>query len=66
MELPLIGIGTYTVKPQEEINNMLGCAIRGGYTMIDTAEIYRNQKYIGTFLKNNPDIKRETIWNIKK
>ena len=66
MELPLIGIGTYTVKPQEEINNMLGCAIRGGYTMIDTAEIYRNQKYIGTFLKNNPDIKRENIWITSK
>jgi diketogulonate reductase-like aldo/keto reductase len=66
MELPLIGIGTYTVKPQEEINNMLGCAIRCGYTMIDTAEIYRNQKYIGTFLKNNPDIKREKIWITSK
>lgn len=66
MELPLIGIGTYTVKPQEEINNMLGWAIRGGYTMIDTAEIYRNQKYIGTFLKNNLDIKRENIWITSK
>ena len=62
MELPLIGIGTYTVKPQEEINNMLGYAIREGYTMIDTAEIYRNQKYIGHFLNNNSDIKRENIW----
>jgi diketogulonate reductase-like aldo/keto reductase len=58
MELPLIGIGTYTVKPQEEIDNMLGYAIRGGYTMIDTAEIYRNQKYIGNFLKNNIEIKK--------
>jgi diketogulonate reductase-like aldo/keto reductase len=66
MELPLIGIGTYTVKPQEEINNMLYHAIRDGYKMIDTAEIYRNQKYIGTFLKNNPDIKRETIWITSK
>jgi len=66
MELPLIGIGTYTVKPQEEINNMLGYAIRNGYTMIDTAEIYRNQKYIGHFLKNNQDVKRENIWITSK
>ena len=66
MDFPLIGIGTYKVKPQENIDIMLNHAFQTGYTMIDTAEIYRNQKYIGTFLKNHLEINRNNIWITSK
>ena len=66
MNFPLIGIGSYKVKPQDKIDTMLSYAFRTGYTMIDTAEIYRNQKYIGNFLKNHPEIDRSKIWITSK
>lgn len=66
MEFPMIGIGSYKVKPQDQIDTMLSYAFRTGYTMIDTAEIYRNQKYIGNFLKNHPEIDRTKLWITSK
>lgn len=59
MEFPIIGIGTYKIKTQDDINFVLQRAFDCGYQMIDTAEIYRNQKYIGNFIK---DKDRSKIW----
>ena len=66
MEFPHIGIGTYTVKPQEEMDLVLTTALNSGYKMIDTAEVYRNQKYIGAFFKNNSNFDRTKIWITSK
>jgi len=66
MEFPHIGIGTYTIKPQEEMDLVLTTALNSGYKMIDTAEVYRNQKYIGVFFKNNPNFDRNKIWITSK
>jgi diketogulonate reductase-like aldo/keto reductase len=66
MEFPHIGFGTYKLRTQEAIDNALTEAFKNNYKMIDTAEIYRNQKFIGTFLKNNPEIKRDSIWITSK
>ena len=62
MEFSSIGIGTYKVKPQEQMDNLLNSAIRCGYKMIDTAEIYRNQRFIGEFFKKNPQYDRTKFW----
>jgi diketogulonate reductase-like aldo/keto reductase len=59
MDLPIIGIGTYKIRNQDEINFVLQKALYNGYEMIDTAEIYRNHKYIGNFLQ---DKDRSKIW----
>ena len=66
MEFPHIGIGTYTIKPQEEMDSVLTTALNSGYKMIDTAEVYRNQKYIGAFFKNNSNFDRTKIWITSK
>jgi len=66
MDFPHIGIGTYQAKPQEEIDLMLTSALNFGYKMIDTAEVYRNQKYIGNFFKNNQNFDRTKIWITSK
>lgn len=61
MDFPQIGFGTYKIKEQEEIDFVLKTAIEKNYFLIDTAEVYKNQKQIGNFLKNNI-INRENIW----
>jgi diketogulonate reductase-like aldo/keto reductase len=66
MEFPHIGFGTYKLRTQEAINNALTEAFKNNYKMIDTAEIYRNQKFIGVFLENHHEIKRDSIWITSK
>ena len=62
MEFSSIGIGTYKVKPQEQMDKLLNSALRCGYKMIDTAEIYRNQKFIGEFFRKYPEFDRTKLW----
>jgi len=66
MDFPHIGIGTYQAKPQEEMDLLLNTALSCGYKMIDTAEVYRNQKYIGNFFRNNKVFNREDVWITSK
>jgi len=65
MEYPKIGFGTYKLRTQEAINNALKNALDYSYTMFDCAEIYKNQKLIGNYLKEN-NINRESIWITSK
>jgi diketogulonate reductase-like aldo/keto reductase len=68
-ELPSIGFGTYKLKSQEEFNTSLDAVFKyknNRQVMIDTAELYRNQSYIGTYLQNNPQIKRDEYWITSK
>lgn len=66
MEYPEIGLGTYTIRTQESINNALIYAFSNNYKMIDCAEIYKNQHLIGNYLKAHPETKRENIWITSK
>lgn len=63
--IPAIGLGTYQIKAESEINKVLSCAIDAGYRHIDSAQIYRNEKPISDFLKTNK-IKREEIFITSK
>jgi diketogulonate reductase-like aldo/keto reductase len=65
MEYPLIGLGTYKLRSQESVNNALTYAFSNDYKMIDCAEIYKNQKLIGNYLKEN-NIDRTSIWITSK
>jgi len=65
MDIPCLGIGTYKLKTQEEINYTLKNALSSGYKMIDTATIYKNEELISNYLKNHlvdHSLKREDIW----
>jgi len=50
-EFPLIGFGTWRIKG-EEVKKAVDFAIKNGYTNIDTAYIYGNEKEIGEYLKS--------------
>ena len=66
-DIPRIGLGTYKLKTQSEINHSLEHALKAGYRMIDTAILYKNENLIAHFLnevlpKLEIDISRNDLW----
>ena len=64
-DIPMIGLGTYKLKTRDEIMNSMEHAIKTGYRMFDTAELYKNEQLISDFIENNlPDynLSRNDIW----
>jgi len=65
LDIPNLGIGTYKLKTQEEINHTLKNALSSGYRMIDTATLYKNEELISNYLKThmtNHGLNRNDIW----
>lgn len=65
LDIPNIGIGTYKLKTQNEIDYTLKNALSSGYRMIDTAILYKNEELISNYLKNNiveHGLTRNDIW----
>ena len=65
--IPNIGFGTYKLKTQEEFNKSLDAVFsnNNSQVMIDTAELYKNQHYIGNYLQDHK-IKRSDVWITSK
>jgi diketogulonate reductase-like aldo/keto reductase len=64
-DIPQIGLGTYKLKTLEEIIYSMNHAIQSGYKMFDTAELYKNEKHISYFIKNELpkyNLSRKDIW----
>ncbi|MEB8330203.1 aldo/keto reductase [Flavobacteriaceae bacterium KMM 6897] len=49
-KIPLVGFGTYKATEQEGIESVIS-AISSGYSLIDTAAIYGNEKAVGKGIK---------------
>lgn len=62
MDKPYLSLGTYRLK-EADIKEVLLYAIQNGYTGIDTATLYRNQKFIGNVLK---ECNRDKLWITSK
>jgi 2,5-diketo-D-gluconate reductase A len=60
-EIPSIGLGTYTNNTKEGIYDALEYAMNESYPMIDTAELYKNHKFIGDYFSEFDD-KRKNVW----
>lgn len=54
-----LGFGVYKITDESILVNALETALKTGYTHIDTAAFYQNEKYIGDYLKTYP--KKEDI-----
>jgi diketogulonate reductase-like aldo/keto reductase len=61
-EIPILGLGTWQLTDQTCVQ-IVQEAIELGYTHIDTAQIYGNQKEIG---KAIADVNREDLWITSK
>lgn len=60
VEVPIIGLGTFRAKG-EEVYMAVKTAIDNGYTHIDTAMIYGNEKEINRAIKDS-GVKRENLF----
>lgn len=65
VKIPKIGLGTWQITEEKDIDTALDAALSSGYTHIDTAAAYRNEQYIGKYLKDH-QVKRENLWITSK
>lgn len=63
-DMPIIGIGTYSLKDDVCVNSV-STAIQNGYRLIDTAYMYHNEKSVGEGIKKS-GVPREDIFIITK
>lgn len=61
VDMPTIGFGTYKLTESKVCEDSVICAINAGYRMIDTAQVYRNEEYIGNAI-SKCNLKREDIF----
>lgn len=65
IEIPEIGFGTWHIKDENELESSIKTAIEFGYTHIDTASKYKNERFIGNTLKKY-NILREKLFITSK
>lgn len=51
-ELPSVGYGTYLINSQELMDQSIKTAFDAGYRLFDTAQLYRNEDFLGQTLLN--------------
>ena len=68
VKMPLLGFGTYRLK-KEAVEDPVRYALEAGYRHIDTASVYRNEKFISKIINDNneagvnkPNVKRKDIF----
>ncbi|CAG9765205.1 unnamed protein product [Ceutorhynchus assimilis] len=64
-KFPLVGLGTFTVTDEKDLETSLNEALKAGYRHIDTASAYFNEHIIGRVLKSWFDsgkLKREDLF----
>ncbi|PNY02911.1 aldo-keto reductase family 4 member c9-like protein, partial [Trifolium pratense] len=67
-KIPSVGLGTWQSDPGL-VGQAVASAIKAGYRHIDCAQIYGNEKEIGSVLKKLFDdgvVKREDLWITSK
>lgn len=52
MKMPSVGLGTYRLEPNEA-EEAVCFALQNGYELIDTANVYRNEKSVGRGIKKS-------------
>jgi diketogulonate reductase-like aldo/keto reductase len=49
--MPFVGLGTYALFNQNEIDTAVDAALKEGYRLFDTAKFYRNESELGFAFK---------------
>ena len=60
IECPVIGIGTFMLKPADTQNSVRE-ALKMGYSLVDTANAYVNERAVGRGIKES-GLKREEVF----
>ena len=62
--MPILGIGTYLLTP-DEAENSVYTALKNGYQLIDTANAYVNEKAVGRAMKKSEVLRKEIFLETK-
>jgi len=70
-EIPVFGIGTYRMRDERILSEIIFKGLELGYRLIDTAAVYKNEEMIGRILANafsdsGLNIKREDVFITSK
>ncbi len=60
-EIPVFGFGTYQLTGEKRVKEAVTAALENGYRLIDTAQMYGNEEYVGEVIKQS-GIPREEIF----
>lgn len=52
-EIPQIGLGTWKMFDEKECRQAVGWALEAGYRHIDTAQLYKNEQFVGAALQES-------------
>lgn len=52
IKMPIVGFGTFQITDKEECEKSVLSAIDAGYRLIDTAQAYGNEEFVGNAIKN--------------
>jgi diketogulonate reductase-like aldo/keto reductase len=63
-KIPAAGIGTFLLQP-EDAERSVTAALKNGYSLVDTANCYMNEKAVGRAMKAS-GLKREEIYLVTK
>ena len=61
VKMPYFGLGVWRANDEAELINAMHCAFSNGYRLIDTANVYRNEKGVGNAIKQS-SMPREEIF----
>lgn len=61
VEMPILGLGTWQINSGKETEEAVRCALKTGYRLIDTAQIYGNEESVGKALHKS-GIPREEVF----
>ena len=65
VEIPMLGFGTFQITDKEQCEKSIIAAINAGYRLIDTAEAYGNEEYIGNAIKKSGIDRKELFITTK-
>ena len=61
LKMPKLGLGVYQITDEFECRNTVESALDIGYRLIDTAQAYHNEKFVGDAIKQS-NIPREELF----
>ncbi|MGN0266838.1 MAG: aldo/keto reductase [Lachnospiraceae bacterium] len=64
VEMPMAGIGTFLLSP-DEAEASVACALQAGYRLIDTANAYVNEKAVGRAIRKSGIDRKEIFLETK-
>ena len=64
IEIPQVGLGTYLLEP-DDAQASVTCALNNGYTLIDTANVYVNERAVGRGMRASSKAREDIFLETK-